>query len=259
MSRLTAYLITKNEEMHLAEVLASCRGVDEILVVDSGSTDRTVEIARAAGARVVPSAWLGFAAQKNLALSLCSHEWVLHLDGDEVLSPGAVERMRAAIGSGRAEGFLIRRDDRFMGESMSRSHCRPFLRLYRREGARWDERRLVHEGVSVPGRHRLLEGVTLAHHGYDTVEGYMQKLTRYSALKASMRHRDGRGYSAARLLLAFPLGLAKHLLARRMILSGPRGWVRAMQDAFSIFLTEAMLLEMSRRERAAARLRPPGS
>lgn len=249
---LSVYLVTKNEERHLAEVLASCRGADEIVVVDSGSTDRTVAIAEAAGARVFHQEWLGFAAQKNLALARCSHEWVLHLDGDEVLSPGAIALIRAAIASGSADGFLIRRDDRFMGESMSRSHLRPFLRLYRRAGARWDERQLVHEGVEVPGRRALLEGVVLIHHGYDTAEGYMQKLVRYAALKARMRHRDGRGASLARLLLAFPLGLAKHLFLRRMILSGPRGWVRAMQDAFYMFLVEAMLLEMGRRGRAAA-------
>lgn len=248
MSQLSVYLITKNEERHLAEVLAACQGADEIVVVDSGSTDRTVEIALAAGARVVRHDWLGFAAQKNLALAECRHGWVLHLDGDEVLSPGAMPLIRSAIASGRADGFLIRRDDRFMGESMAASHRRPFLRLYRKAGARWDERQLVHEGVTVPGRHALLDGAVLIHHGYDTVEGYMQKLVRYSVLKARMRHRDGRGCSLPRLVLAFPLGLAKHLFLRRMILSGPRGWVRAMQDAFSMFLTEAMLLEMRRRE-----------
>jgi glycosyltransferase involved in cell wall biosynthesis len=249
MPPLTVYLITKNEEKHLAEVLAACAGADEILVVDSGSTDRTLEIARAAGARVVHQEWLGFAAQKNFALTCCRHEWVLHLDGDEVLSPGAIGRMKAAIAAGRADGFYLRRDDRFMGASMSASHCRPFLRLYRRAGARWDERKLVHEHVDVPGRHELLPGVVLAHHGYDTVAGYMDKLNRYSVLKARMRHRDGRGYSFLRLIGAFPLGLVKHLLFRRMLFSGTRGWVRAMQDAYSTFLTEAMLLELSRRER----------
>ena len=249
MASLTVYLITKNEERHLAEVLASCVGAEEILIVDSGSTDRTLEIARAAGARVVHQDWLGFAAQKNFALTQCRHEWVLHLDGDEVLSPGALALMKAAIASGRADGFYLRRDDRFMGESMSASHCRPFLRLYRRAGARWDERKLVHEHVAVPGRHELLPGVGLAHFGYDTVAGYMDKLNKYSVLKARMRHRDGRGYSFLRLVGAFPLGLVKHLFFRRMLFSGPRGWVRAMQDAYSMFLTEAMLLELARRER----------
>ena len=249
MPALTVYLITKNEEQHLAEVLAACAGADEILVVDSGSTDRTLEIARAAGARVVHQDWLGFAAQKNFALAQCAHDWVLHLDGDEVLSPGALDLIKAAIAGGRADGFYLRRDDRFMGASMSASHCRPFLRLYRRAGARWDERKLVHEHVDVPGRHELLPGVVLAHFGYDTVAGYMDKLNKYSVLKSRMRHRDGRGYSFWRLVGAFPLGLVKHLFFRRMIFSGPRGWVRAMQDAYSMFLTEAMLLEMARRER----------
>jgi glycosyltransferase involved in cell wall biosynthesis len=246
---ISAYLITKNEAKHLAAVLASLAGVDEIVVVDSGSIDGTVEIARAAGARVIHQDWLGFARQKDFALRQCAHEWVLNMDGDEILSAGAIPRIREAIAQGSAAGYRIARDDEFMGESMSWSHCRPFLRVYRRDQAVWDLEKTVHEHIEVPGPHPLISGVTIHHKGYDNVTFYMDKLNRYAALKNVMWERSGRGGSALRVLVAFPLALFKHLFFRRMIFSGPRGFVRAMQDAFYVFLAEAMAYERTRRRR----------
>ena len=249
MSKLSVYIITKNEAAYLKEVLESSAGVDEIVLVDSGSTDATCEIARAAGAKVIHQDWLGFAAQKNFALTQCSHPWVLHLDGDEILSTGAIHIIKQAILSPETNGYFLKRDDRFMGESMHASHCRPFLRVYRKDEARWDETKLVHEHVHVPGPHMLLGGVILSHYGYDSTHAYMNKLNHYSRLKSIMRDRDSRGYSFLRLVFSFPFGFLKHYFLRGMIFSGKRGFVRAMQDAYSIFLTEAMLLEIYRRKK----------
>lgn len=247
--RISAYLITKNEAKYLPAVLASLAGVDEIVVVDSGSTDGTLEIARAAGARVIHQDWLGFARQKDFALKQCQHEWVLNMDGDEILSAGAMPLIRQAIASGRAVGYRIARDDEFMGESMARSHQRPFLRVYRRDQAAWDLEKTVHEHINVSAPHPVIDGIVIHHKGYDSVTVYMDKLNRYAALKNVMWERSGRGGSALRMLGAFPLALFKHLFFRRMICSGPRGYVRAMQDAFYVFLAEAMAYERSRRGR----------
>jgi glycosyltransferase involved in cell wall biosynthesis len=247
---LSVYLITKNEEAHLADVLASCAGADEIIVVDSGSTDRTLEIARSAGAKVIHQDWLGFARQKDFALKQCKHEWVLNMDGDEILSAGAIPRIKEAIANGGAAGYRLARDDEFMGESMAASHCRPFLRVYRRDQAVWDLEKTVHEHIIVPGKHPTIPGVIIQHKGYDKVTAYMDKLNRYAALKNVMWERRGRHGSAMRVLAAFPLAFIKHLFFRRMIFSGPRGFVRAMQDAFYVFLAEAMAYERTRRSQA---------
>ena len=255
---ISVYLITKNEAAHLGEVLAACVGADELVVVDSGSTDGTVEIARRAGARVIHQDWLGFARQKDFALRQCSHDWILNLDGDEILSAGAIPIIRRAIETGAAAGYRIRRDDEFMGRSMSRSHCRPFLRVYRRDSALWDLEKTVHEHIEVPGPHPVIPGVTLRHLGYDTVAGYMEKLNRYAALKNVMWERQGRAGSLPRVLAAFPLALGKHLFFRRMIFSGARGFVRAMQDAFYVFLAEAMAYERRFRSKSALRSRAGG-
>jgi glycosyltransferase involved in cell wall biosynthesis len=248
--RISAYLITKNEAKHIQAVFASLDGVDEIVLVDSGSTDGTVEFALAAGARVIHQDWLGFAKQKDFALRQCSHEWVLNMDGDEILSVGAIGLIRQAVASGRALGYRIARDDEFMGKSMARSHCRPFLRVYRRDRAAWDLEKTVHEHIEVPGPHPIIDGVIIHHKGYDSVTVYMDKLNRYAALKNIMWERSGRGGSATRMLAAFPLALFKHLFLRRMICSGPRGFVRAMQDAFYVFLAEAMAYERTRLSQA---------
>jgi hypothetical protein len=172
------------------------------------------------------------------------------MDGDEILSAGAMPLIRQAIDSGRAVGYRIARDDEFMGESMAASHCRPFLRVYRRDQAAWDLNKTVHEHIEVPGPHPAIPGVIIHHKGYDSVTVYMDKLNRYAALKNVMWERAGRGGSATRVLAAFPLALFKHLFFRRMILSGPRGFVRAMQDAFYVFLAEAIAYERSRRKRS---------
>jgi len=254
---LSVYLITKNEGRHLEEVLAACADADEIVILDSGSTDATLEIANRHAAKVFHQAWLGFAKQKNIALTHCTHEWVLHLDGDEVLSPGAIAKIKAAINADGANGYYLRRDDRFMGASMRSSHQRPFLRVYRKSEARWDEDKLVHEHVNVPKPHALINGVILKHYGYDQVAGCMDKLTRYSTLKSTMRIRDGKAFSYLRLLFSLPLGLIKHLFFRRMILSGPRGIVRGTMDAYSTFLTEAMVLEAKLAKEANASRRDP--
>jgi glycosyltransferase involved in cell wall biosynthesis len=248
--KISVYLITKNESAHLGQVLASCQDADEVIVVDSGSTDGTLQIARASGARVIHQEWLGFARQKDFALRQCTNEWVLNLDGDEILSEGAIPRIRQAIEAGTASGYRIARDDEFMGESMSRSHCRPFLRVYRRELAVWDLAKTVHEHIVVPGEHPVITGVLIHHKGYDGVSSYMDKLNRYAALKNVMWERRGRPGSALRVLAAFPLAFIKHLFFRRMIFSGARGFVRAMQDAFYVFLAEAMAYERTRRNQA---------
>lgn len=100
-------------------------------MVDSGSTDGTLEIARVAGARVIHQNWLGFARQKDFAFRQCQHGWVLNMNGDEILFAGAMPRIRQAIASGRAVRYRIARDDEYMGESMAASQCRKPIRQAR--------------------------------------------------------------------------------------------------------------------------------
>ena len=153
--RLSACIIALNEERHLPACLESVGFCDEIVVVDSGSVDRTREIARAAGARVVEQPWLGYGAQRKVALDHALGEWVLEIDADERVSPELREEMRAFVDDPPAgvdlAGLPLR--DILVGHPLGRSAKYPKYRhrLFRRDAYRHDEDRTVHEGLTPHG------------------------------------------------------------------------------------------------------------
>jgi glycosyltransferase involved in cell wall biosynthesis len=248
--KLSVFLITRNESAHLDLVLERVRGADEIVVVDSGSDDDTVEIARRHGARVIERAWPGYVRQKAFALERCTHDWVLNLDGDEVLPPDGLERIRRHISRTRANGLYIGHDDIFMGQTLRGHRHHRYCRVYRKSRASWDLGLKVHEHIDVEGPTEHIP-VTLTHLGYDSAHGYMEKLNAYSELKARQRTERGRGFSNARLFLVFPVMFIKFFVFRRMFLSGRRGFIKAWIDATQYFLTEAKLYEGLYREKSA--------
>jgi glycosyltransferase involved in cell wall biosynthesis len=249
---ISVYLVTRNEEAHLDAVLASVKGAEEIVLVDSGSTDETLEIARRHGARIFQRPWPGYAAQKAWALEQCTHDWVVNLDGDEVLPPGGLARIRERVSRGDVNGLYIAHDDIFMGETLRGHRHHRYCRVYRKSRARWKTHIRVHEHINVEGPTAHLD-LTLTHHGYDTVAGYMGKLNHYALLKARQREEAGRGFSNLRLFLVFPTMFLKFYLNRRMILSGRRGFIKAWVDATQYLLTEANLFEARFRRARAPR------
>jgi len=184
--RISVAMIVKDEELNLPRTLESVRWADEIVVVDSGSTDRTVAVARAAGARVVEQEWLGFAAQKNFAISQCSGEWVLSLDADEAVDEelrGEIERGVAGVSG--CDAFYVNRKNYFLGRWMKHAGFYPDrkLRLFRK-GTAWFEERAVHESIKFNGPSKTLRG-NLLHYAYPTLESYFEHMNRYSSLGAA--------------------------------------------------------------------------
>ena len=192
-STLSVAIITLNEEDNLARTLNSVRFADEIVVVDSGSTDRTVEIARSLGARVFSETWKGFALQKNSAIDKCTGTWVLSLDADEELT----DELQAEIGKmleadpqdvaagGRLSAPVAPRIPRSM-DAIRRLLSRLKLRLFRRvtgSGPAHFTDRPVHESVAVAGRVETMKNDFL-HHGYPNLEIYLEHMNRYSTLGA---------------------------------------------------------------------------
>src|SRR5689334_7597924 len=152
--KITATIITQDEERTIERAIESLRCADEILIVDSGSTDRTVELAQNLGARVIEAGWLGFAAQKNWAAEQASHDWILSLDADEALS----EALEAEIWNlkkcgPRHDAYTMPRLARYLGRWILHSGWYPDrkVRLYERGKARWVGE-FVHESVIVDGR-----------------------------------------------------------------------------------------------------------
>jgi glycosyltransferase involved in cell wall biosynthesis len=188
---LSIVMITLNEETNLRRTLDSVRWADEIIVVDSGSSDRTGEIARSYGAKVFIEEWNGFAKQKNSALQKASSDWVLSLDADEeVESALADEIQKVLLANPGTAGFWVPRKNYFLGRWMRHGGFYPDrkLRLFRR-GAGSFEERLVHEDVRLEGATANLKG-HLLHHAYPSLESYIDHMNRYSSLGAQMVKGD---------------------------------------------------------------------
>jgi glycosyltransferase involved in cell wall biosynthesis len=244
--RVSAIVICLNEESKIGRCLASLAWVDEIVVVDSGSTDRTVDIARAHGALLHANPWPGYGAQRNFALSKATGEWVVSLDADEELEPRLVQEIQAALGScdPGVDGFVMPRQTRYLGRWIRHGAWYPDhkLRVFRRTRARCTNED-VHERFTVQGRTIRLSGHIL-HYSHDDVAHHVRKLDQYATLLAASRHRSGARFSPVRLLWA-PLRRAVHgYVWRRGFLDGVPGLIIGALTAFYVFLTHAKLFEL---------------
>jgi glycosyltransferase involved in cell wall biosynthesis len=196
---LSVVLITQNEEGNLPRTLESVMplvrdGKGEIIVVDSGSTDRTVEIAKSYGAKVFVEVWKGFAAQKNSAMDKASMDWVLQLDADEALEPSLASEIEIKLkGSATVSGFWIPRKNFFLGRWIRHGgfYPDPKLRLIRRGAGRFEEYG-AHPTIKVNGPTRKLSNALL-HDAYPTLRGYIDHMNSYSSMGAEVvvakRHR----------------------------------------------------------------------
>lgn len=197
MPRLSAIVIAKNEAGNIGDCLDSLSFCDERIVVDSGSDDRTVEIARMRGAHVECREWGGFGPQKNFALSLATGDWVLSIDADERVSPALAQEIAAAVAAPKADGYEIPRNSSFLGRDMRRGGLFPdyVLRLFRRDKARFSDD-LVHERVICHGSvARLYE--PLQHRTVVRLEDAISRIDRYSTAGAAMLASSGRSVSFA--------------------------------------------------------------
>lgn len=235
--KLSATIITLNEEARLPRALASLAFCDEIVVVDSGSRDRTVEIARATGARVETRDWPGYAAQKNRAAELASHDWILSLDADEEVSPA----LRAEIEALRAEpepafhAYSFPRRARYLGRWIRASGWYPDrkIRLYDRRVARW-EGDYVHEAVRTDEPVGRLDG-DLLHYTCDSLEEHLATLNRYTSLAAAERRATGRPVGWRRLTLSPAWAFWRTYVLRGGFRDGFPGFVIAVMAAFYVF------------------------
>ncbi len=196
---LSVVIITHNEESNLARTLASVQslvvdGRGEIVVVDSGSTDRTVEIAKSHGAKVFVEEWKGYAAQKNSAIAKAAGDWILSLDADEEMDRDLASEIAARIPTGansvgheKETGYWIARKNYFLGRRIRHGGYwpDPKLRLFRRGMARFEERAVHEDAHLTEGVAGQLKGALL-HHSYPTLADYLDHMNRYSSLGAEM-------------------------------------------------------------------------
>jgi len=224
---LSGVVITKNEADRIGRCVASMRALcREVIVLDSGSTDATVAIARDLGARIERREWQGFAAQKNSAIAMAAQPWVLLLDADEWLEVPAQDAVRGLFAAGieQADVWLLLRRTHFLGHAMrfgsfAREPVHRLFRAHLRHGLR-----AVHEYLDVSCSTVRTSQVVLEHDTARSAAEYWSKLQRYARLWAEERHAEGRTAFAGRGALAALAYLLKNLLVRGGLLDGPRGW-----------------------------------
>ena len=191
MEKISATIITLNEEKNIRDCLESVKWVDELIVSDSGSTDKTVALCEEAGARVYMDDWRGFGAQKNLAAGRARNDWILNIDADERVTPELRGEITALPKNGN-DGYYIPRKNYF-GKRWIR-HCGWWpdhnLRLYKRSAGGFSEKR-VHEAVELDGPKGYLKN-PLIHRTYRDVEDYLKRMERYSTLAAEQMLAEGR-------------------------------------------------------------------
>ena len=204
MSRqpFSVVIITKNAAAQLAPCLESASFADEIVVVDSGSSDGTAEFASLHGARVLQKEWLGFGAQKQFAVEAARHDWVLCLDADERVSEPLRASILAALAAPAALAYAMPRRNRFMGRWLRHGEGYPdwSLRLFHRRHARWSDDP-VHEKVLATAPVARLAG-DLLHDSAETLAGYLDKQNRYSSMQAEALFKAGKRASVAQLVLS---------------------------------------------------------
>lgn len=253
--KLTVTVITHNESRNIGAALESVSWADETVVVDSGSTDDTVEIARRLGARVEVRDWPGYGAQKNHAASLASNDWILSLDADERVTPDLAREIRGLLaGTPSARGYRIPRIAFYLGRWIRSTDWYPDyqLRLYDRRRGRWNQKR-VHESVDLDGPPGELRH-DLEHYPYRDISHHLATIDRYTTLAADEWHAAGRRASAPQILVHTELAFARNFVLKAGFKDGAAGLIVSSLNSYYVFLKLAKLWE--RQQRTA---NPPAS
>ena len=237
-------LIAMNEEASIARALHSVAFADQIVVVDSGSHDRTVEIARGLGAKVaVTDDWPGFGPQKNRALDLATGDWVLSLDADEWLTAASADEIRRVIGAGAtgAAAYRMPRRSSFCGRFMRHSGWWPdyVVRLFRRGSARFSDDS-VHERVMVEGAIGTLRE-PIMHETYVDLEDMLVKMNSYSTLTARSRQQDGKTSGLVQAVSRAVWAFIRTYFLRAGFLDGREGFMLAVATAEGTYYRYAKL------------------
>lgn len=243
---LSVVLIAQNAAAQIPECLASVTFAEDIVLVDSGSSDGTAELAARSGARVLTKEWLGFGRQKQFAVEQARHDWVLCLDADERVSPELAQSIRRALEAPAAPVYRMARRNRFLGRWLRHGEGYPdwSTRLFDRRAARWSDD-AVHEKVLYAVTPGALEG-DLLHESAESLGRYFEKQNRYSTLAAEQLFARGRSAGAAELLFSPLVRFVKFYLLRLGFLDGIPGLVHIAIGCAASFLKYAKLIELQR-------------
>ncbi len=242
MPNLSAVVITRNEEANIRRCLLSLQIADEIIVVDSGSTDRTIEIAESLGAKVYLIEWKGYGPSKKEGVSKASGNWIISLDADEELSPELAKEISTEVLSETdISGYNIKRKTNFLGRWIY--HCGWYpdyiLRLFRKADGDFNES-VVHEKVILNGRVGYLNGEIL-HYSYITIEQYFEKFATYTTLGAQQAYKSGKESRWYHIVFKPPVSFIKHYFIKLGFLDGLEGFIISAFSAMAVMVKYSKL------------------
>ena len=228
---LSVFIITKNEAEQIRECLESVRWADEMVILDSGSTDGTVDICREFTDNVFETDWPGFGPQKNRALEKATGDWVLSIDADERISPKLRQEIEQAMTSKQYQGYEIHRSSYYCGRRIRHSGWWPdyIVRLFRGDSARFSDS-LVHEHVEVQGAVCRLR-IPLIHYSFGNFEEVLDKVNRYSTYNAEMLLQAGKSTSILKAAWRGFWTFIKTYIFRAGFLDGRHGFMLAVSNA----------------------------
>ncbi len=247
MPKVSVTIITKNEAEHIGAAIDSVRWADEIIVVDCGSTDDTVALARARGARVEHRDWTGYLDQKTYAQGLAANDWIFSLDADERATPALAAEMQALLASEPPRrGYRVPRVLFHLGHWIRTTDHYPDyqLRLYDRRAGAW-QGDYVHESVKITSPMGYLKG-ELEHYSFRDLADQLDRINLYTTLAARKMHAQGRRAGFVQLVLQPPAAFLRSYLLRRGVLDGTAGFILSAVSAYSVYLKFAKLWELSR-------------
>jgi len=246
---LTILVPTCNEEHNIRECLESIKWADEIFVVDSFSTDRTLDICREYTERIVQHEYVNSATQKNWAIPQVSHRWVMIVDADERISEGLKNSILATLENpGGCDGFYVKRETFFLGKPVRHGGWEKeyVLRLFNKERGRYEDKQ-VHACVEIEGNAGYLKG-PLYHHTYRSIDHYFSKFERYTKWAAGDLKSENRRASWVNLAVRPWMRFLKMYVMRLGLLDGKHGLVLSFLAAFSVFTKYARLWESDLRK-----------
>ncbi len=248
--KLSVVIITRNEEANLPRCLESVNWADEIVVVDSGSTDRTEEIAVGYHARLYHEPWQGYGHAKQAGLSYATGEWILSIDADEVVTEELVGEIKRVVSAeGGPDGYYMPRRTNFLGRWIL--HCGwypdPLLRLFRRQKGRFDEA-AVHEKAIVEGETGRLKG-ELLHYSYPDLETYFEKFDRYTTMGAEKALARGKTAGWFDIVVKPPVSFFKHYISKQGFRDGLEGFILSVLSSMAVLVKYAKLRHLIGRGR----------
>lgn len=251
---ISCYIICKNEERNIEACIKSVSFCDQIVVVDSLSTDRTVEIVKSLDPAFkidfYQREWEGYSAQKQFALEQCTGQWCLCIDADERVEPDFVPVLQRTLANTDSNGFILRWRPFLYGYGYAHKWTRltGALRLTRQGCAQYNLERSVHESMTVDGKTEKLSGTAILHRGAAAFADQLQKEGSYARLKANDRFVRGKRAGLARFLLNPPFYFLKSYVLNRYFLSGRAGFIHSVRLMIYAFATETILYQLHRNE-----------